>query len=202
MHKKLKSPQQLLGAIQAKAVNDDLVLVAIDGHAGAGKSTLASWLATHLQHAQVITLDDFYRALSPQQQQQLQADKALQAYFDVTSFATQILQPLANQMPVSWQPIDWLTAQPLALKTVRPQGVVLIEGVFACHQALLDYMDISVMVMAGSQQRQQRVLGRSQPDTHWYQHWAETETWYHQTNGTQALATYLYSGEQAVAMLS
>lgn len=192
MQNKLRTQQQLLGHINQQAAIKSPYIVAVDGYAGAGKSTLARWLADQLG-AQVITLDDFYRALTAEQTQSLFGEQALQAYFDVPNFANTVLRPLLANRPASWQPIDWLTAQPLALKQVLPKGVIIVEGVFACHKALLPYIDMRIMAVAEPIICQQRVLERQQPDTAWYSHWAMTEDWYHQTNQTQGQVTYIYS---------
>lgn len=188
------SNQQLLQCIATVAKQKSMLLVAIDGYAGAGKSTLATWLAERLESAQIISLDDFYRPLTAQQWQNLQGEKAVQGYFKVQQFMQKVLLPLQNNSPVSWRPIDWLSSNPLPEKTAEPYGVIIIEGVFACHQALLEHVHLSLMVDTGQLQRQQRVLARPQEDSHWYQHWATTEDWYHQNNGTRQRVDYLYSG--------
>ena len=195
MQNKFQTPQQLLAHIKAGAAHKSPYIVAVDGYAGAGKSTLAQWLAAQLEVAQVVTLDDFYRALSPDQEASLHADAALQAYFDVVEFANNILRPLQNNTIANWQPIDWLSAASLEPKQLLPQGVVLVEGVFACHARLLDNVDMSVMVVTNGTTCQQRVLERPQPDAHWYDHWAATEDWYQQNNHTQSLVTYLICGD-------
>ena len=195
MQNKLQTPQQLLAHIKAGAAHKSPYIVAVDGYAGAGKSTLAQWLAAQLEVAQVVSLDDFYRALTPEQESSLQADAALQAYFNVGEFTNNILRPLQNNTIAKWQPIDWLSAASLESKQVLPQGVVLVEGVFACHARLLDKVDLSVMVLTKENTCQQRVLGRPQPDTQWYDHWAATEDWYQHNNDTQSLVTYLTSGD-------
>lgn len=193
MQSKLLSQQQLLEHIKAAADHKSPFIIAIDGYAGAGKSTLAKFLASQLA-APVITLDDFYGALTPAQQDYLQGEQAVQAYFDALDFADKVLIPLQNNMPVSWRPIDWLTGRSLALKQLVPEGVVIIEGVFACAVGLLKHVDMSIMVTADQAVCQQRVLARPQEDAAWYRHWAATENWYHRANRTQHRVRYLYSG--------
>ena len=193
MQSKLQSQQQLLERIKAAAAHKSPFIVAVDGYAGAGKSTLANSLAGQLA-APVITLDDFYRSLTSEQQDYVQGEQAVQAYFDVLDFANKVLIPLQNNMPVSWRPIDWLTGRSLVSKQLVPEGVVIIEGVFACAMALLEHVDMSIMVTADQALCQQRVLARPQEDAAWYRHWAATENWYHRANQTQHRVSYLYSG--------
>jgi uridine kinase len=195
MQNKRQTQQQLLAHIKAGAAHKSPYIVAVDGYAGAGKSTLAQWLAAQLQVAQVVTLDDFYRALTPEQENNLHADAALRAYFDMAEFANNVLLPLQNNTIATWQPVDWLTGRSLATKQLVPESVVIIEGVFACAHELLEHVDMSVMVTAEQALCQQRVLARPQEDAAWYQHWAATEEWYHRSNQTQARVNYLYTGD-------
>lgn len=194
MQSKLQTQQHLLERIKAGAAHKSPYIVAVDGYAGAGKSTLAKSLADQLD-AQVVTLDDFYRALTPEQAGRLRAEAAMRAYFDIAEFANNILLPLQNNTIASWQPIDWLTGRSLANKQLLPEGVVIVEGVFACANKLLEHIDMSVMVTAEQALCQQRVLARPQEDDGWYQHWAATEEWYHRSNQTQGRVSYLYSGD-------
>lgn len=190
------SRNQLLHTIQQQSQQHTLLIIAIDGYAGAGKSTLAAWLASHLSQCEIVSMDDFYQPLSVAQQAQLQANDAVQAYLPTADVVTQVLAPLRANKAAVWQALDWLsqTRQPRA--PVPPQGVILLEGVFATHADFLPWLDHSVMVTAASPTRHRRVLSRPQSDTSWVAHWQATEDWFHDSNATMQLVDWLVAGDQ------
>ena len=170
------------------------LFVAIDGYAGAGKSTLATWLCEQLPQCQIIRLDDFYRPLS-KLQQQLQCAKAVQAYFPAAYVVDQVLQPLHNGDSASWHALDWLTQTLLPAKTIHPHGVILLEGVFSTIGELQPWLDCSVMVSVSSKIRHQRVIARPQPSTDWWRHWQATEDWFHKRYDTLRQVDWVLAGD-------
>ena len=191
------SRNQLLQAIQQQSQLKPLLLVAIDGYAGAGKSTLAAWLADQLAQCQVISLDDFYRPLSADQQAELAAEDAVQAYLETASVVDQVLRPLRDGHEAAWQALDWVSQAWVPRTPLLPRGVILIEGVFSTHADFLPWLDNSVLVEAGAQIRHQRVLARPQSDTSWVVHWQATEDWFHSANATKQIVDWMVAGESA-----
>ena len=112
------------------------MVVAIDGFAGAGKSTLAKWLAEHLAACQIMALDDFYQPLTNKQCSQLTEEAALQAYLPTQALAQQLLQPLQQGQSISWQAQDWLTKKLSPEKTIVPRGVILVMVSFQAIKIL------------------------------------------------------------------
>jgi len=191
------SRNQLLHAIQQQSQEQALLIIAIDGYAGAGKSTLAAWLASQLPQSQVISLDDFYQPLSSDQQKQLQATEAVQAYMPVADVIAQVLAPLRENNQATWQALDWLSQTWLPRTPVQPQGVILLEGVFSTHADFMPYLDNSVMVTAALQTRCQRVLARPQSDASWVAHWQVTEDWFHDINATKQIVDWIVAGDNS-----
>ncbi|HCH23198.1 MAG TPA: hypothetical protein DE179_02770 [Oceanospirillaceae bacterium] len=189
------SRNQLLQDIQQQSQHRPLLIVAIDGYAGAGKSTLAAWLAAHLVQCQIICLDDFYRPLSSEQQVLLQAEEAVQAYLHTADVVAQILAPLREGRQAVWQALDWLSQSWLPRVPLQPQGVILLEGVFSTHASFQPWLDNSVLVTADPQTRSQRVLARPQADTAWVAHWQATEDWFHHVRATPQSVDWLVAGD-------
>ncbi len=181
-------------AITSNNASKPPYLVAIDGYAGAGKSSLAKRLVSDLPAIQCLTLDDFYRPLNLVQQTSLRQHQAVQAYFDTQAFCQQVLVPLHKQQIATWQPIDWLTQNHLPAQQLHPCGVIIIEGVVASHDDLMAYMDTSVMVTAPTMLRAQRVRQRPQQCIDWWQHWQATENWFHTQQNTQSKVAWLVDG--------
>ncbi|MFE9828453.1 uridine kinase [Streptomyces halstedii] len=97
-------------------------LVAVDGHAGSGKTTFAARLATALGGAPVLHLDD------------LATHEELFGWTD--RLRDQVLTPFSRGEPARYTPYDWTARRFGAPRTLDPAPVVLIEGVGAGRAAL------------------------------------------------------------------
>ncbi|MCX4744889.1 hypothetical protein OG455_05025 [Kitasatospora sp. NBC_01287] len=97
-------------------------LVAVDGHAGSGKTTFAGLLAARLDGAPVVHLDD----LATQQ-----------AFFGWTErLRAQVLRPLALGESARFEAYDWVAERFAQPRVVPPAPVVLLEGVGAGRRAV------------------------------------------------------------------
>ena len=103
-------------------------LVAVDGHAGSGKTTFAAGLAEELGGAPVLHLDDL---------------ASHESFFGWTGRLTeQVLTPLSRGRSARYAPYDWRRRSfpPDASATLPPESVVLIEGVGAGRRALRPHL--------------------------------------------------------------
>ncbi|MER7760109.1 hypothetical protein [Streptomyces sp. NPDC097619] len=97
-------------------------LIAVDGHAGSGKSTFAGRLAAALGGAPVLHLDDV---------------ATHEELFDWTGrFAAEVTGPLAAGRAARWRPYDWVGRRFGPERTQEPVPVLVIEGVGAGRRAL------------------------------------------------------------------
>jgi energy-coupling factor transporter ATP-binding protein EcfA2 len=97
-------------------------LVAVDGHAGSGKSTFAGLLSEALGGAPVLPLDSLATHDEP---------------FEWTGrLRQQVLEPLHRGAPAHYLPYDWQARRFGSARTLPPAPVVLIEGVGAGRAAL------------------------------------------------------------------
>ncbi|KUJ69588.1 hypothetical protein ACZ90_09600 [Streptomyces albus subsp. albus] len=121
-------------------------LVAVDGHAGSGKTTFTTRLAAALGGAPVVHTDD------------LATHEQLFAWTERLDH--QVLRPLAEGRPARFAAYDWVAARfPEPREEVPPAPVVLIEGV-GCgrravrpHLAHLLWMDVADQVSWARGQR-------------------------------------------------
>ncbi|WP_445399638.1 uridine kinase family protein [Streptomyces sp. LE64] len=97
-------------------------LVAIDGHAGSGKTTFAALLAEALGGAPVLHLDDFATHREP--------------FAWVDRLVDGVLAPLERGEPARYAPYDWTARGFGAVRTLAPAPVVLLEGVGAGRREL------------------------------------------------------------------
>nr|WP_206322384.1 hypothetical protein [Streptomyces sp. HNM0575] len=105
-------------------------LVAVDGHAGSGKTTFAGLLAGALGGAPVLHLDDL---------------ASHEDFFGWTDrLFEQVLTPLSLGRTARYTPYDWhagcFPSGPGAVKPLPPAPVVLVEGVGAGRRALRPYL--------------------------------------------------------------
>jgi energy-coupling factor transporter ATP-binding protein EcfA2 len=101
-------------------------LVAVDGHAGSGKSTFARQLATALDDAPVLHLDD------------IASHDELFAW--TGRLLRQVIEPLARGESAHYAPYDWRARRfgpPVALP---PAPVIVVEGVGAGRRALRPHL--------------------------------------------------------------
>lgn len=137
--------------IHAKPCAQAFRLVAIDGGAGAGKSTFAARLARALGGAPVIQVDDFITFLDFEHWwPRLEAE---------------VLKPLFRGQPARYQIRDWVgdVAGPGLLnewKTCAPAPIILLEGVTSSRRVLGPRLHYAVWVEAPRDLRRARGLAR------------------------------------------
>ncbi|MFF2654416.1 uridine kinase [Streptomyces sp. NPDC058045] len=117
----------LAGALAAREPSLGSVrLVAVDGHAGSGKSTFAARLAVALGGAPVLPLDLIASHTAP---------------FDWTErLEEQVLAPLRQGRTAHYAPYDWVARRRLAPVPLPAAPVVLVEGVGAGRRALRPWL--------------------------------------------------------------
>ncbi|MFJ6855073.1 uridine kinase [Streptomyces sp. NPDC091271] len=101
-------------------------LIAVDGHAGSGKSTFADRLAAALGDTPVLRLDD------------LATHEELFAWTD--RLRAQVLAPLSRGEPARYAPYDWTARRFGPPRTLDPAPVILIEGVGAGRAAVRPFL--------------------------------------------------------------
>ncbi|MEJ8633732.1 hypothetical protein ABZY19_24985 [Streptomyces sp. NPDC006475] len=102
-------------------------LIAVDGHAGSGKSTFAARLAEALGGGvPVLHLDDL---------------ASHEEFFDWTDrMLGQVVAPLSRGEEARYEPYDWVDRRFTSARTLAPAPVVLVEGVGAGRRALRPHL--------------------------------------------------------------
>ncbi|MEV8395523.1 MULTISPECIES: hypothetical protein [unclassified Streptomyces] len=101
-------------------------LIAVDGHAGSGKSTFATRLSAELAGAPVLRLDD------------VATHEQFFAWGE--RLRTQVIEPFSRGASARYAPYDWTLRRFTAPRTLPPAPVVIIEGVGAGRRALRPYL--------------------------------------------------------------
>jgi hypothetical protein len=127
---------ELVRRINEPTLSQAVRLVAIDGLAGAGKSTLARMLAERLGGAPIVPMDDFL------------------AWDDITTFVprleAQVVAPLLRGEGIRYQQRDW--ANDWAGRSLGPWRVVpfsptvIFDGVSAARREIAPYLSYAIWV--------------------------------------------------------
>jgi len=119
-------------------------IVAIDGGGGAGKSTVAAWLARELD-APIVHTDDFASWESPT------------GWWP--ELIEQVLEPLAAGSPARFVPTRWGGPERNEVRIDAAEFVVL-EGVTATREAFRPYLAYAVWIETPRDLRLERGLAR------------------------------------------
>jgi uridine kinase len=137
------------------------LLVGIAGHGCAGKTTLA----TLIPDAQIVSTDAFWNG----------------AEFELSRLRAEVLEPLLRGEPADYRAFSWATQEWEAdARTIRPEGVVVIEGVCALHTLLRDVYDLRIWVATPREVRLLRAVARDGEAARatWEERWLPSEERY------------------------
>ncbi|MFG3508656.1 uridine kinase [Streptomyces sp. NPDC047821] len=138
-------------------------LVAVDGHAGSGKSTFAGRLAAALGGAPVLHLDD------------IATHEELFAWTD--RLREQVLEPLSRGEVARVHPYDWNLRRFGPPRPLPAAPVVLIEGVGAGRRALRPHLARLLWMERGAEESWARGRHRDGPaQSAFWDGWTAAET--------------------------
>jgi uridine kinase len=163
-----------------QAAHPGVLVLALDGHGAAGKSTLAGTVAGAAGAALVHT-DDFFRparAVARGDAGCASGVPALASYYDWRRIRGQALEPLRAGRRARFRRFDWERGSGLdGAVTVDARPLVLLEGVFSAAPELADLVDRSVLVDTPRPVRLRRLRARVTPEE-WDDDWLAAEQAY------------------------
>jgi uridine kinase len=129
-----------------------VTLLAIDGPAGAGKTTLAAQLEAEFSaHSTVRTIhmDDLYDGWNNPLSQKLTA-----------RVISQLLEPLSKKLPVTYQIFDWKLNRFTEFKTIPQSKYLILEGVGAAQREFRPYINKIIWIECDPNLGFNRVIAR------------------------------------------
>jgi len=135
-------------------------LIAIDGMAASGKTTLAAALAEDFPMSAVVHMDDFtipFEDRSP-------------GYFDgqlsnadIARFDREVLSPLLEGRPAVYRPYVCHPSPGFLASVTIPADtrLVIVEGAYCLHPRLFDRYDLRVLSLIGAGTQRSRILARN-----------------------------------------
>jgi uridine kinase len=154
-----------------------VLVLAIDGHGAAGKSTIAGAVA-HATGAALVHTDDFFRSRAVRPRPAAPGAPAMSCYYDWRRLRAQALEPLRARRAARFRRFDWGRGRGLdGTVAVEPSDLILVEGVFSAAPELSDLVDRSVFVRTPEPERLRRLQRLVAPEE-WDEDWLAAEQAY------------------------
>jgi hypothetical protein len=147
-----------------------VLVIAIDGHGAAGKSTIAAAVA-EATGATLVHTDDFFAPAAPR-------EPGLSGYYDWRRLRAEALEPLRAGRAAEFRRFDWERGRGLdGTVSVTPAPLIMLEGVFSASPELSDLVDRSVFVDTPEPERLRRLRAQTTP-SEWDDEWLKAEQAY------------------------
>lgn len=152
------------------------LVLAVDGPSGAGKTSLSEQLATSVDGAAVVHLDDFYPGWG-----------GLEAA--VPRLVAWVLQPVSVGRPARWRRYDWVAERYAEWHEVPACDMLVVDGVGSGARACAPYLDVLLWVETTEDERYRRAMARDGVGyrRHW-RRWAAAERAHHGRERTRERA--------------
>ena len=186
--------EELVALITSLAARAPLTMVAIEGPSGAGKSTLSRTLHGLLPGSQVVDLEFFYSDVGVDPPDGLSPEECYEQHVDWRALDAQVLRPLRRGEPGRYRMYDWIAEKRTDWVDVKPEGIVLVDGLYSMRPELMDVYDLTVYVDTPPNERSARLAQR--PDNPvWVERWAVGFDWYIDHMRVKERADVIISGE-------
>lgn len=149
--------QKLIDKIKQEAKQKEVYIIAIDGMAASGKTTLGVYLQKELE-ANLIHMDDFFLPKELRNQNRL---ATFGGNIHYERFYQEIISSLNKT--IQYRPFDCHSMQYRIEKILPFKKIVIIEGVYALHPYFKNYYDYAIFLKISNQTQYARLKVRN-PD--------------------------------------
>ena len=154
--------EQICTRIDVLLLHKPRIVIAIDGPAASGKTTLAEKLAAHYG-ADVLHMDDYF--LQPYQRT-AERYKEPGGNVDRERFLAEALLPLSRGEAYTSRRFDCGSMRLLEGVTIVPGRLTVVEGSYSLHPALAPCYDLRVLLSVSPEKQNARILARSGVEKH------------------------------------
>ena len=157
-------------------------VVLIDGRAGAGKTSLAAFLADEIQARYLVTV------------QLIHMDDLTEGWKGLASASAQVARIIKQG---TWQRYDWISGTLVEHHQIKPGLPLIIEGCGAISKASADLADFRIWVECDDDLRRERAIARDGTlfEPHW-ETWADQEREIIKTQSPKAHADLVWHSER------
>ena len=148
---------ELYSHIEEKLAESERLVIAIDGGAASGKSTLANDLAKRFQGA-VIHMDDCF--LRPEQRTEERLAEA-GGNLDRERFLVEVIPHLRKEEGFSYQRFDCSEMALGEFVFVPKTRLLIVEGSYSHHPAFGEAYDLKIFLSVSEMTRKSRILARN-----------------------------------------
>ena len=149
--------QILFSVIEKLLAEKDRVVVAIDGGAASGKTTLAGMLSERYGGA-VVHMDDFF--LRPEQRTPERFAEA-GGNFDRERFMEEVIPYINKRERFSYRIFDCSEMCLFGNAEIADSRLVIVEGSYSHHPAFTDAFDLRVLLYVDEEERKRRIVARN-----------------------------------------
>ncbi len=137
-------------------------IIAIDGNAAAGKSSLALRIAEKYD-CNVFHTDDFFLPPDKKTEQRL---KEAGGNMDRERLAEEVLDKIRKYRAFSYRRYDCKLTAFLPPALVYPKRLNIVEGVYSMHPDLIRYYDLKIFLSLDKEEQSRRILHRNSAPMH------------------------------------
>jgi uridine kinase len=134
---------------RSRAQCGDVRVIAIDGPAGSGKTTLAAGLARELKNCPVVHMDDLYNGWT----QDLMVELGQR-------INQQVLQPISQGLTSNYQQFDWYKNSFTSQIEVPVHEFLILEGVGSASIVIADLITYLIWIEAKPDVVDERIVRR------------------------------------------
>ena len=142
---------------QAPQTNGEPFVIAIDGRAASGKSTLAAHLAEILD-TDIVHMDDFFLPPSLRTAERL-ASPGGNVHYE--RFADEVLPHLKHNEPFNYEVFNCSKMALDGERTIKASQWRIVEGSYSHHPYLNSYMDLRIYCNVSPSEQMRRILARN-----------------------------------------
>jgi uridine kinase len=163
---------QIVTIVRELLTRKQLVLLAIDGYGGSGKTTLARAIQGEFPNSAIISGDDFAIPGGGSDRKRI---------------ISQVLVPLSEGKTANYQRFDWPKQALAEWREVKPHGLIIFEGVSALGEDFNTYYDFRIWIDCAHELASQRGMERDKNiygvdhDRMWKEIWIPEEREYGKT---------------------